>query len=436
MESVRRDIGEVSWVALPKILAGAVQVVINLALLRRFGPDAFGVVTVCISMVMLADSLLGSAIDMSIFRLAPAHGESDHRYSLAIQKAGLQLKIAGGLMAALPLAVLSGPLARVLFQRAGENSVIFCLALVALLGCLVIRSTQVNFQIERRFSRYGMTDLANTFLRFGPIGVMTATGAATPFSVMLIYALAPFAVAVPVLFTWARGMTLSPSSRPARKELLGTLRIFLATVVAGALLTRLDLFIVSAKAGVREAGIYSAAQILALIPQLLGLYMSAAFSARVMPLWLKGSFAPIYRKYQVALFAAAIAGYIVAAILLPFAGPMLFPGAFSKAGGLILVLLPAGLAHFVSFPWTIPFLLYLRARTMLLLDCAGLPILACALYLFAGRSGAAGAARVCSVFTIVRAAIHQWMAFRIIRLQNPVAAGKAAAAMAAVEGAV
>jgi hypothetical protein len=82
-----------------------------------------------------------------------------------------------------------------------------------------------------------------------------------------------------------------------------------------------------------------------------------------------------------------------------------------------LVLLPAGLAAFVNFPWTVSFLLFLRPRFLLKFDLIALPVLAVS-YLIAVRTyGAAGAAGVTTAYALIKTAALQKVANGI--LQQP-----------------
>ena len=413
MGSIGRDFQDVLWVAIPKGLGGAVQILLSVVLLRYLGPKSFGMLSVCLAAVIVGDSIFGSALDMSIFRLAPLYRDRNPLTSLQIQKAGLLLKPAGALLAVLPILFFGPQLSQALFQTR-DGAPLLYLALAALLGSLLIRSTQVHFQIERRFRLYGMTDLLDTFLCLGIIGGLLLSGIRSPAKILAAYAVVPMAVSAIVLATLARDMAVTPVAPEATRALLRTLRWFLVTVIVGSLLSRMDLFFVSAFASVQEAGIYSAAQIFALLPALLGLYMSAVFSPRVMPLWQEGKLKPIYQRYQAGLIVTALLSYLLALFLLPRMTAHILPESFRRANEIILALLPAGLCSFLSFPWTIPFLLYLRPKLLVMIDCAGLAILVPLYVATARRSGAFGVATVTSCAMLVRTVIHQWLAWRIV----------------------
>jgi O-antigen/teichoic acid export membrane protein len=415
MDSKATDFQDVLWVAVPKVLGGAIQVCFGVVLVRFLGPKSFGMLSVCLAAVIVCDSIFGSAIDMSIFRLAPLYRDRNPLAALQIEKAGLVIKPIGALVAILPIAFFGPRLSRALFQTPNGAPLLY-LTLVALLGSLLIRSTQVHFQIERRFRLYGVTDLLDTFLCFGTISVLLLAGIRSPGKILAVYAGVPIIVSAIVLATLARKMALTQVAPEATRALLRTLKWFLVTVIVGSLFSRMDLFFVSAFAGVQEAGIYSAAQIFALLPALMGLYLSAVFSPRVMPLWQEGKLKPIYIRYQAGLAVTALLTYFLSLLLLPRLTSHLLPESFRRSSDVILALLPAGLCSFLSFPWTIPFLLYMRPKLLVVIDCIGLAILAPLYIGIARHAGAVGVAALTSGAMLVRTLIHQWLAWRMVSL--------------------
>ncbi len=196
-------------------------------------------------------------------------------------------------------------------------------------------------------------------------------------------------VACFTLLSSARPILQAPFSREAVRDLTGILRWYLATVIVGSVIGRMDVFFVSSLAGVKEAGVFAAAQLFALLPQLLGIYMAAVFSPKVLPMWRKGELGPVYRKYLWGLLALAVAGYAGALLVVGVFGSRILPESYQEAAPVILLLLPAGLSAFVAFPWTIPFLLYARPKLLLFADCLSLPLLIFAYSLAIPRFGIA-----------------------------------------------
>jgi O-antigen/teichoic acid export membrane protein len=197
--------------------------------------------------------------------------------------------------------------------------------------------------------------------------------------------------------------------------LAGVLKWYLATVIAGSIASRMDVFFVSSFSSVREAGIYGAAQMFALVPQLLGTYLSAVFSPRVLPLWRDGRLPQIFVRYQIALCALAVLSYALSCLAVGPLSSTVLPGTYARATNVILTLLPSGLVALITFPWTIPFILYTRPKTLLLADCIAIPVMAVVFAAVIPTYGALGAAAVTSGFAGLRLVFYQTLAWRVLR---------------------
>lgn len=411
----KKSLTEILWVAFPKILSGVGLLGLNLLLLRAWGPEKFGLVSVCLTGVILLDTVFGSAIDMAIFRLAPLAKEENPELARQLEFAGLILKPIASFVLLPPLLLLSPWMSGVFFQREDQANLII-LSYIALLGILLVRSAQVHFQIERLFRHYGTTDLLHSIFRFGVIAIALYADVATPVSVLGIMAGGSFAVAVLTLLTSAKPVLQVSFNLDALKKLISVVQWYLATVIVGSMIGRMDVFWVSALAGVKEAGVYGAAQLFALLPQLLGIYMSAVFSPRILPMWKRGELQSTYGKFQKILTGAALMMLIAAIGGISLVKTWILPENYQEAAPIILWLLPAGLASFVTFPWTIPLLLYARPRLLLIVDCIALPLLSFAYWVVVPQYGILGAAVVNSGFGLVRTAFYLVLANRILQV--------------------
>src|SRR5450755_3090916 len=91
--TVYKGTGEFLFVAFPKILGGLLTFALNLVLLRHFGPSEFGIYALCVALILLADAIVGSSMDMSVLRLAPLYRDTNYKLSLSIQRTGLWIKL-------------------------------------------------------------------------------------------------------------------------------------------------------------------------------------------------------------------------------------------------------------------------------------------------------------------------------------------------------
>ena len=70
--SLKRGIVDVFLVAAPKVVAGATTLLVNVVLLRYFGPEQFAIYSLCVTGILLTDAILGAAVDMGILRMQQA----------------------------------------------------------------------------------------------------------------------------------------------------------------------------------------------------------------------------------------------------------------------------------------------------------------------------------------------------------------------------
>lgn len=421
------------WVAGPKILAGGLQFGLTVVLLHHFDPVNFGVISVCLSGVLLSDSIIGGATDSGVLRLAPLSNASAPIRSLEIQQAGLLLKLLLVAIILLPALFLAAPISSLLFQSPHDASYLRISA-AALVAMLVLRSVQMHYQVNRRFFSYGISDLASSTLKFGGIGLVLLLVHPSPGLVLLVYAIAPLTVAALILASDGRALVRTPFSRSALRELGTHVKWFLTVSATGTLIGRMDILLLSFLGGVGNAGIYSAAQVVALVPQLIGSYIAVVFSPRIMPMWENGTLRKRYREFQIATSACAICVYLIALMAIPALSGALFPQAFQRSGPAILALLPAGLCALVNFPLTILLLLFQKPRFLVAMDCVSLPVLLIAYYFAIRAYGVIGAAVVTTTAALVRTAIMQVTAWRLLGEGMPTATSIVALSFPKLEG--
>jgi O-antigen/teichoic acid export membrane protein len=410
---MKRSISDFLAVSFPKVLGGVCTVALNLWLIRYLQPAEFGVLSLCLVTVLIADSMLGSPIDLGVIRLATAYGAQASGRSLDIQKAALLVKGTVLAAAAFVLALRGNFASQLLLHSTGSR--LAWATLLAIAGLLLLRSAQVNLQVDRRFTAYGALDFAQMMLKFGGVVLFVRFGTVTPGAVLIWFVAGP-AIAAAAWFVWRGRLVLKArASRGGVRELLSYARWFLATFAVAALVSRMDLFLLARWGNLRETGIFAAGQTVAWIPQLLGMYLAIVVGPRVMPAWDEQRLYPLMKHFQIGLCAISLAGYILSVIGLRWLGPLIFPAAFLQSRAVIQALLPGSLAGFLTFPLVLTALMFLRPRFLFLVDCAAfLPALG--LYaLVIPRFGAVGAAWVTTCVNVTRAAIAQIAAWRCAR---------------------
>ncbi len=310
------------------------------------------------------------------------------------------------------VAITVGALLMGLFQEKDAIRLLLatCAAIIAL---LMLRSAQVNAQVSRRFYLYGSLDLIQLIVEFGGAASLILIGRVTLPLLLWLFALGPLSG----FFLWR-----ATAGRGFARASIGHLRQlalkiwhygqwFLVTFGLGAVLSRLDIFLLSRWSSLSEVGIFSAGQVIAWVPVLIGTYLAVVLTPRIMPLTRDGRFNAFYRKFQLPLLGICVLGYFVSLAAIPLIGPRLLPKTFMRSMPVISVLLPGALAGLATFPLTLSFVMFVRPRFLFFMDCLSFPILILLYYYAIPRFGGVGAAWVTSAANVTRALVAQWMAW-------------------------
>jgi O-antigen/teichoic acid export membrane protein len=388
-----------------KVIGGASMLLLNLWVARYLAPAEYGVFAMATTGLLLLDGMVGSAVDASVVRVAGEPGESP----VGAGRAGLVLKVVAGVgLTVLAVAVLAAT------QR---PDVARLAALVGIggTGMLVLRSAQVHLQLEDRFGWYGAADLAYTSLRLGGVLAVLAQGAASAIALLVIYAVAPWCAAALFSVAAAREWGFATATRADLRAVSQVTAVTLTTTGVGALVARLDLFILAAAGTPHDVGIFAAASTLAQLPTWLGAYLAPAFSARILPYCRAGRMRSFLSGVQRLLTVAAVGAVIAGALVVPALTHRLLPGSYAPTVHIVPILLVAGAAGLVTFPLVLHTLLFLSPRTYVLMDLASLPIVV-PLYLVAAREwGATGVAWVTSAAAVTKAVVAQAAAAAAVR---------------------
>ncbi len=401
----------IAFVTVAKVVGGVSLLALNVWVARRLGPAAYGSFALASAAALLVDGVLGSAVDAAVIRLTPA---TPAPAVTAAEWLGVIVKAGAG-------AILSVTAVVVVSSVAGlEAAWLAGLAMVTGTGLLALRSVLVYLQLRESFGRYAAVDLTHTAVRWiGMLAAVTAAASASPITAIAAFAVAAWGVGgitlMALLVRHARS-----ASHPAGSiaEMWRATVTALATTGVGAIVARLDLFVIGAVASASEAGIFGAAATLALAPTVLGAYLAPVFSARILPYCREQRMRPLLRDVQRGLVALAVAGVALGVIAGPYLIERLLPADYGNASAVLQVLVIAGAAGFVTFPLVLHTLLFLSPRTYLLMDLASIPLLVPAYVVAARESGAIGVAWVTALSSVAKAAIAQLSATAAVRREQ------------------
>ncbi|MBM3226433.1 MAG: hypothetical protein FJZ47_21935 [Candidatus Tectomicrobia bacterium] len=299
-------------VAFPKMVSGAGTTLVQLILLRYLGPEHYGMYALCVTGIVLADGVLGSALDLGIVRLVPQYRTTQPDRALALEQTALLVKCVLAAGVCLLLLLGAEPVSQRLFQHAGTAHLLY-LSGGAVFALLLLRSGLVHLQVESKFAWYGGLDLVHNLLRFGGIALLLGTAQVTPGAVLACFVLAPVGALLLCLGAFERRMWTRRSRSPGVvKELLSVVHWSLLTFSVGTVLSRLDVFVLTMQSSMTQVGLFSGGSTVALIPELLGTYLGVVLGPRIIPYCQAGRFFPFFRRFQLASFVLCAVFYLLA----------------------------------------------------------------------------------------------------------------------------
>jgi O-antigen/teichoic acid export membrane protein len=418
---MRKGFSDFLAVALAKAVNGGLTIIFNILLLRYLGPEQFGIFSLCVVIIMLADGTLGSALDMVVMRLSGDYQKSNVDVKFAdAETAALIIKILLTMLMSSILIIGSEQLGNFLFHQEGRGDLIW-LTLFSASGLLLLRALQIHCQLSGRFLLYGVSDLIHSLLKFGGIGIILVWATPKLEFVLVAFALAPFIVALVGLSRPVAKVSLNWHKQSAAvMELIRLVKWILFTYTITASVSRLDIFLLNRFANLEEVGIFAGGLIFASIAELLGSYIAVVLNPRVIPYYREGRFLPFFHRFQLICLAGSLCIWSAAYFSMEPLLATILPPSFARSVPVFLALLPGSLITMAVFPLTLPFLLFVRPHFFIVMDCLSLPILL-PLYIFAiEHHGALGAAWVTAGSKVTKGLLAQIVAWKLAVSNTPI----------------
>jgi O-antigen/teichoic acid export membrane protein len=401
---VQRVLVDLVLTVLPKLAGGGLMLLLGLVLIGSLPAAEYGRYALAVTVILLADAVVGTPFDLAVLRLAQPLAGTDDAAALAVERQALWLKLglAGvlGLAAAGVLAALGGPAAEALLVAAAG---------VAL---LLLRSMLLHLQMRQRFRAYGAVEIAHAMLKFGPAFVLVALGAAAVGPVLACLAVGPLLAACVALRFVPAGLLRPP--RPVRLAPLGGLVAWYApTLALGAVLAQIDILLLGVLAPPDAVGHFGAAATVASVPSLIGLYLGVVLTPLALRHAAAGTLRPVFVRVQAALAAAALLFLAVVVALLLSPLPERLPPGYAGSVPVFAVLLPGTLVAMMTAALSLPLVLVGRKDWLLRLDLRVAPVALLAYLLAIPAAGALGAAVVTLAVMLLRSAAVLRAAWRI-----------------------
>ena len=400
---------QAACVAIPKGLGGLLTILLNGVLLVRMTPIEFGVYSICLTLVTLADAVLGSAVDMSAVKLASSYRLNDVRRAVAIEQWAVSVKLGLTVLVMAIMLPMAPTISETLFHR--EDPALLTLVLVVAAGVLQMRSISTHLQLRGRFAHYAGLELLAQAMRVLGIGAVLMWFTPSAMSLSLA-ALAGTLLALvggiqitrlrwqPLQLKWADG-----------REFLHSLRWIFATFAFSSMLGRIDLLLLTHWSTMDQVGLFAAAQVFAMIPELLGLWLAVVFSPRVAPARENGTLRRMMIRVQLGLGALAALIALAGWLVLQW-GVQWLPAGYASSADILVPLVLGALAGMMALPVTMPFIMFTKPRFIFIYDLVTLPFLLLAYHWAIAHSGAMGAAWVAAISRFLKSITLQVLAWR------------------------
>ena len=403
---------EFMLVALPKILNGVGLILINGIALHVLGPAGFGVFSICSMAILLTDGILGSAFDMGVVRLVPTLRADEPDKARNMESAALFLKAAIAAAISLLLLPFATPLAETVFglPNAGQLIYLSCAAAIALLA---LRSVQVHLQITQRFAAYGAFDLLASLLRLGGVVLVASLFDPNPAYLLVVLAIAPAVAFATGIATVGQGLLrVEPGFVAVSAELMVFVKWTLVTFCVTTVAAKIDLLLLTAWSTMESVGIFSAGQLLTMIPELLGMYLAVVVSPKIMPAIKDGTFPGMFRRFQGIAVVVAVVALPLGFASLGVIREYFLPDEYRRSVTILAILLPGALLSMVNFPLVVPTLMFVRPSALFKIELTLLPPLIILYYLGINHYGAEGAAVVTTCGRTLKALVQTIAAWR------------------------
>lgn len=402
-------------VVAPKMLGGGLTLVLGLAMAATVEPAVYGRYVYAVTLVILADAVLGASFDLATVRLAQGALRAAPERALAIERQSFLFKTLGSLAVAAAVLLAAAAAPGLAGPLAGDH-VLAGAILGATLGLLAVRSMLLHLQMRERFGAYGRLELAHAALRFVPAFALLAVGETSPQAVVLALAAGSLAATAFALRGACRPLATLPV-RPAEwGAILRAAGWYVVTLAIGATLSRLDVLMLAPMVAAEALGAYGAATVVASVPALLGVYLSVLLTPQIVARAAAGTLRRLMIGVQAALWAVAAALGLAAVLAWPLIAGL--PGSMGSAAPILAILLPGALIALITTPLALPFVMLARPRFMLCIDVVVAP-LAVLTYLAAIRwAGVEGAAWTTLAVTLVRSGAVLVAAWRLSARQH------------------
>jgi O-antigen/teichoic acid export membrane protein len=330
------------------LLNGALGAVFYILCARVLLPSSFGILSVALSVAMLASSIADFGIDTGVVRYVSYYLTRDKERANKFLKLSLKSKVTAGLLVAILGFFLSEAVARYIFQKP-ELAGPFRIAFIAVFATLVFGFVVGYLKSLQKFFYWSLIQVGANLIRVLIItslfllGALTVGGALWTYTATLL-----IGFVIGFIFLVPKDFLKVKKEFSVSSELFHYSKWVASFTLISALSSRLDTFISARLLSSSELGIYAAAnQLVYIVPQIVGALgtviapkMSGMGAERVVN---------YLKKTQLLVLGLAFLGVLAAPVVALFV-PIIYGQAYSAAIPPFLILLASMLVFLISVP--------------------------------------------------------------------------------------
>lgn len=329
------------------VLNGVLGAAFYILAARALGPASFGVLSVVLSIIMLAASIGDVGADTGVVRFVSFYLKKDKTRAYRFLKLTLKIKLISGLIISICGILLSGLIAG-MFKKP-ELVLPLRVAFTGVLSLLLFGFVVSYLKAVQKFFLWSAVQVSANFVRVLAVlilflaGILNTEGALWAYSLTLLLGFfAGLLFFVPKEFLYVK------KENSVGRELFAYNKWIASFALIAALSSRLDTFISARLLSSTELGLYSAAnQLVYIVPQIvgaLGTVIAPKFAGMA-----KANVVGYLKKTQLLVLGLAFLG-LMSAPVVAFFVPLVFGSNYVGSIPPFYVLLAAMLVFLISVP--------------------------------------------------------------------------------------
>lgn len=416
--SFKETVSQVFVVGTGKGLGFILATLTNIVLIRQLGPAEYGILAVALAVVFLFSGVVGEALDLALLRYIPLKiGQDDEAVDQTLT-ISLGLKTLAVVLIACPM-LLVGYLWSPPALGGGQAVRYILPILFCLIATLLVRSFSTFFQATEQFAKYLWIELAQTFGKFGVVGLLLFSGLLSVYNTLLAFALVPIVTILTVLRWRPKGAPFNlQRNRPVVSTLVGFAKWVTLSYALAAVHSRVDTLLLSYFRDPQEVGLYAAAQAMAAVPEILVTFIGAALIPKIMPLSEAGGF----RQCLVASLKYTFPVCLLAGLVMWLLGPhliqLLYGEGYQQAGPLFRILVVGSVFWWLLWPLVIPFFSMKRPNWEVLVNAATLALIVISSILLVPTFGATATAWIVVAAKIAAGVVVLRLVFGVLEAES------------------